>query len=115
MAAAAVLVHGEEHRPPGAVWIGRTGGELVQCADGQHTADPTGESPALTGITQRVMDDYPGYLVTVHFGFRAVLCGPLTPVHVEATTEAELRSGIARQIRSRELAARDAQPRETTQ
>ena len=52
-----------------------------------------------------------------HFGFlfRAVLRGPLPPVHVEATTEAELRSGIARQSRSRELAARDAQPRETTQ
>jgi len=101
--------------PLGSVVHAETGDEA--CADGQHVAAPTDVSPTLAEIARRVIKDYPDYVVTVHFGFlfRAMLDGPLTPVHVEATTEEELRAGIERQIRMRELAARDAEPREAAQ
>jgi hypothetical protein len=72
-------------------------------------------NPELEAIARRVMGDYPEYEVSVHFGFlfRAVLRGPLTPVHDEATTAEELRRGIENQIIMRRLIAEDAERRET--
>ena len=98
--------------PLGKIVHAETGEEL--CADGQHVAAPSDANPELTEIARRVMKDYPDYLVTVHFGFlfRAVLRGPLTPVHVEAATEEELRRGIENQVTMQRLAAGDAEHRE---
>ena len=71
----------------------------------------------LADIARRVMKDFPDYEVVVVFGFllRAARRGVLTAVSVEATTEEELRTGITRQRRMRELAARDAELREAAQ
>ena len=69
---------------------------------------------SLAEVARRVMADYPEYEVSVHFGFlfRAVPRGPLTPVHVEAETEEELRRGIGNQITMRRLAGGHAEHRE---
>lgn len=98
--------------PLGQVVHAGTGDEL--CADGQHAAAPTGVNPELAEVARRVMADYPEYEVSVHFGFlfRAVPRGPLTPVHVEAETEEELRRGIGNQITMRRLAGGHAEHRE---
>lgn len=97
---------------PGQAVHAGTGEEL--CADGEHAATPVAVNPELTAIAERVMEDFPGWEITVHFGFlfRAAPPGSLTPVHVEATAEGELRAGIARQRRTWELSAQEAEPRE---
>lgn len=102
---------GAGNGPPGKVVHAGTGAEL--CTDGEHAAAPIDVNPEMSVIASRVAKDYPAYEVAEVFGvmFRATMRGVLTPVPVEASTEEELRRGIERQIRMRELAARDEEHR----
>jgi hypothetical protein len=72
-------------------------------------------NPELEEIAARAREKYPDYSVGVVYGFllRAVwLDAAGTPVPVEETTEDRLMSGIARQVRMRELdAMRAGRPR----
>jgi hypothetical protein len=95
----------------------RVGTGEALCADGQHVAKAADVNPELAGIAKQVVKDYPECVMTVYFGFllRTVLRDALTSVSVEARTEEELRDGITRQVRIRELAAWDVGAREAAQ
>jgi hypothetical protein len=69
------------------------------------------DTAELEEIAVRARKKYPEYDVGVCFGYllRAERRSAATPVPVEATTEDALITGIARQVRMREL---DAQRRE---
>lgn len=65
--------------------------------------------PALLATARAVEADYPEYEVTVHFGFlyRGAIRGSTSPLHVEASSEDELRAALDGDRRMRELARRD--------
>jgi len=69
---------------------------------------PRPPDPALTAAAKAVEADYPEYEVIVHFGFlyRAQIRGSMSPLHVEASSESELRSALDTDRGMRELARR---------
>lgn len=64
--------------------------------------------PSLVAVAKAVEADYPEYEITVHFNvlFRGAIRGSLSPLHVEASTEDELRNALDGDRSMRELARR---------
>lgn len=65
--------------------------------------------PSLLAVAKAVEADYPEYEITVHFNvlFRGAIRGSLSPLHVEASTEEELRAGLDTDRGMRALARRN--------